>query len=122
MKYIANCAWLHYELWKTRNFLKNNWWYNIKTIKSWILNEEFKKLIWRNSNFVVEIWILFLADTIWKTDIILRAENDDKIEKYEKVVNEVLKDRNLPPELSKAINQLPINIKLVNEYLLQILY
>jgi hypothetical protein len=48
--------------------------------------------------------------------MILQANSDEEIEKYNEIIKKILQERDLPLDLSKAIKQTPINIKLVNEY------
>lgn len=59
-----------------------------------------------------EIGVYFLCDSLGKTDIRL-DESENELEK-------ILSKRQLPPQLKKAVLQLPVNLKLAEIYLLNL--
>jgi hypothetical protein len=67
--------------------------------------------------FKEEIGILFLCDSLGKTDIRINSETDDEIALQDPFIKQILEERKLNPSLIAAIKQLPVNIAIVKRYL-----
>ncbi len=126
IKYIAECAENHYELGFVRKEAKKtDEGYTIDFVESEKFKEEIEK---RKDNFQdmkVETGILFLGDSMAKTDVKIPSKNgrnlpaqtDSQIEEYEPQAMEKIKQRGLNPNLIDAAKQRPVNIKVAEEYL-----
>jgi hypothetical protein len=122
IKYIGRMAGLHFELGKSRDAAR-------KSIKGYSIefsnSEECEKALLNIASlypdYKEEIGLLFLCDSLGKTDIRIKAKNDEEIEKQEIFIYESIKKRNLNPKLVTAIKQLPVNMAICKKYL-QIIY
>lgn len=117
IEYIGRIAGLHFELGKSRDAAKKaSHGYSIAFSKS---NDCIKSCVDIASNypeFKEEIGILFLCDSLGKTDIRINAETDEEIDLQEIFINQVLEERKLNSALISAIKQLPVNIAIVKKY------
>ncbi len=116
--YIARCAGLHYELGKVRDKVeKTGRCYNIGFVES----EECKKACaWiteKLSEFEQEIGIMFLGDSLAKTDIEIDAKTDKDIEGLTDEIKRILQKRGLKAQLKAAVKERPVNIALAETYL-----
>ena len=118
IKYIGRMAGLHFELGKSRDAAR-------KSIKGYSIefsnSEECEKALLNiaslYSDYKEEIGLLFLCDSLGKTDIRIKANNDEEIEKQEIFIYESIKKRKLNPKLVAAIKQLPVNMAICKKYL-----
>ena len=118
IKYIARCAGLHFELGKSRDVAR-------KTTKGYSIafadSEECQKscdtIAFQFPHFKEEIGILFLCDNLAKTDMRIDAETDEEIENQTQNIENILRERNLNPNLISAIKQLPVSIAIARKYL-----
>ena len=69
------------------------------------------------SDIKTELGIFFLCDSLGKTDIRINAKTDLNITNQQKNIEQIIKERNLNPNLKKAVMQLPVNVKLAEIYL-----
>lgn len=112
--YIARSAELHYELGILRDqSKKTDLGYTEDFIKSPLFKKEVKKIITGASDFKWETGLFFLADTLGKTD--LRLKNDKDSSEINRVIEEIEK-RNLDRNILKNVLQLPVGIKVSEEY------
>lgn len=116
--YIARCAGLHFELGKTRDAVKKT---NLGFTMAFANSEECKKvsneIAIMYPHFKIEIGILFLCDSLAKTDVRIAAKTDMEINQKSKHIDNIIKKRNLNPKLKDAIKQLPVNIEITKMYL-----
>lgn len=118
LQYIARCAGLHYELAKVRDTARKlDMGYTIAFANSDRLLAACNEIARKFSDFQLELGILFLCDSLAKTDIKIIAENDSDIEAQIPHIESILQKRNLNPALLAAVKQIPVNIAIVRQYL-----
>ena len=118
IKYIARCAGLHFELGKARDASrKTTQGYSISFAHSEQCQKSCMEIASKFPQFKEEIGILFLCDSLAKTDVRIDAETDVEIENQTSHVENIIRERNLNPELIKAIKQLPVSIAIARRYL-----
>jgi hypothetical protein len=61
--------------------------------------------------------VFFLCDSLGKTDIRINADNALDIARQSSEVEEILKRRQLPPQLKQGVLQLPVTTKLAEVYM-----
>ena len=117
--YIAKCAGLHYELGKIRDIIrsKRQSLFNIAFTKSQSCKDFCVDCMVKNPIFTVEIGVLYLCDSLAKTDIILDVETDEEVLSKSNEVDEIVTRRVLHPNLVNTIKQLPANIALARTYM-----
>ena len=122
IEYVAKCAGNHYELGFVRDRAKkSDLGYTIRFVESPNFSEAVKEQLSRFDGFEVEVGLLFLADSLAKTDVIIPAESDAQIEQYSPRAEQEIKQRGLNPKLINAVKQRPVNIAVVKEYLSMVL-
>lgn len=67
--------------------------------------------------FEMEMGVLYLCDSLAKTDIILDTNTDEEIADKSEVVVQKVAEKGLHPRLASAIKQLPVNMAFVRVYL-----
>ncbi|MEK7568403.1 MAG: hypothetical protein AAB498_02130 [Patescibacteria group bacterium] len=118
IEYIARCAELHYELGIIRDEAKkSDMGYTLAFARSDVFKERAKQLMALHPDFKLEVGMLFLADSLAKTDIGVEGDTDEQIESQDSSIKETLQKRGLNPKLIKAIKQLPVNRAVVETYL-----
>lgn len=118
IKYIGRMAGLHFELGKSRDAArKSQHGYTIKFSKSKECEDALLYIASIYPDYKEEIGLLFLCDSLGKTDIRIIANSDEEIEKHENYIYDTLKERNLNPKLIAAIKQLPVNMAICEKYL-----
>jgi hypothetical protein len=109
--YVARCVGLHYELGKVRGEAKES---SSKYDKEFARSREFgvicAGILFRYFSYRVEIGLLFLYDSLAKTDIVATGKTDQEL------VDE-LEQMKLPPELLGAVKQREVNIAVAEGYL-----
>ena len=118
IKYIGRMAGLHFELGKSRDAArKSQQGYTIEFSKSKECEDALLYIASLYPDYKEEIGLLFLCDSLGKTDIRIIANSDEEIEKHENYIYDTLKERNLNPKLIAAIKQLPVNMAICEKYL-----
>lgn len=118
IEYIGRIAGLHFELGKSRDAArKASHGYSIAFAKSDECTSSCIDISSRFTQFKEEIGILFLCDSLGKTDIRINAETDGDIALQDPFIKQILEERKLNPSLIAAIKQLPVNIAIVKRYL-----
>ena len=116
--YVATCAGLHYELGKIRDIPKKNGnGFTIAFTQSQQCKEYCLACMEEHPDFKVEMGVLYLCDSLAKTDIILDVYTDEEIAAKSDDVARMVAGLNLHPNLSSAIKQLPVNIAFARTYL-----
>jgi len=116
--YIACCVENHYILGKQiRDILKETKKFSLESLSQEKVNQQCKALAEEYSDIKTEIGIFYLCDSLGKTNIRIKANNDNEIIQQEQKIIKTLKKRNLPENLKYAVMQLPVNLKLAEIYL-----
>lgn len=118
IEYIARCAGLHYELGKIKKAIKNkSAGFTIAFTKSQECKDYCLASMKEHPDFKVEMGVLFLCDSLAKTDIILDVSSDEEIAAKTDEIDILIADQDLHPKLANAIKQLPVNIAFARSYL-----
>lgn len=117
IEYIASSAELHYELGLVRDEAKRGKGYDIAFSNSALFREHANRLIELHPNYALEIGILFLGDSLAKTDIRTMAETDEAVLAQRPMFEAEIQRRNLERKLIKAVLQLPVNVAVARMYL-----
>lgn len=116
--YIAECADLHYELGKVRDKAEGT---GRRYTIAFVQSEECKKacasIAEKFPEFKQEIGIMFLGDSLAKTDIEIYAKTDKDIEDLTDEIEQILQKRGLKAQLKAAVKERPVNIALAETYL-----
>ncbi|MCS4432854.1 hypothetical protein [Aquiflexum gelatinilyticum] len=116
--YIGRIAGLHFELGKSRDAARRaSHGYSISFSESKECEKVFLDIASNFHDFKEEIGILFLCDSLGKTDIRIRAEKDEEIDLHIAFISQALEERKINPLLINAIKQLPVNIAITKKYL-----
>lgn len=116
--YIARCAGLHYELGKIRNEAKKTaGGYTIAFSESEECKISCEKTAREFKEFREEIGILFLCDSLAKTDVRIDARNDAEIQSQTGRIERMVEELKLKKTLVAAIKQGPVNIAVARRYL-----
>lgn len=116
--YVATCAGLHYELGKIRDIpRKTGNGFTIAFAQSQQCKDYCLACMEEHPGFKVEMGVLYLCDSLAKTDIILDVSTDEEIVAKSDDVARMVANLNLHPNLSSAIKQLPVNIVFVRTYM-----
>jgi len=117
IEYIARCAELHYKLGVVRQNAKDK---NENFSISYTHSETFRNAVLQVMNespeYKLEIGLLFLADSLAKTEIHIEADTDDEIESQENYIDGEIIRLNLNPKIKNVAKQLPINIAVAKKY------
>ena len=116
--YVATCAGLHYELGKIRDIPKKTGnGFTIAFAQSQQCKDYCLACMEEHPGFKVEMGVLYLCDSLAKTDIILDVSTDEELVAKSDDVARMVANLNLHPNLSSAIKQLPVNIVFVRTYM-----
>jgi hypothetical protein len=117
IEYVARCAELHYELAKVRDSAKNRPdGYSMAFVQTDDFKQASEKVMAGQPGFEPEMGLLYLGDSLAKTEIHLSAESDADILSQEDDVKRMIEERGITTGL-QAIRQLPVNVNAVREYL-----
>jgi len=116
-EYIARCAGNHYELGCVRAWARKTKGYTIQYTQSQEFAETIQAQLQKYRGFEAEIGVLFLTDSLAKTDVTIKAETDEEINKNTPEAEQEIIERGLNPELIHAVRQTPVNIAVAREYL-----
>jgi len=115
INYIAQCAGVHYELGKIRD--RANQSDIFQYVKGDQIQKDIQEIMEQNKGFELEIGILFLADSLAKTEIHINGNNDEDINQKSFLIKEEISKKGLNFTMEKAAKQMPINIKIAEIYL-----
>jgi hypothetical protein len=113
--YVASIAGLHYELGKLRQLGYEQGHFDLSFLQSALFRTECQAIARRHPAYVREIGLIFLSDSLAKVEFRAGLESLSEIERKIKV-------QGLSPKLIRAAQQLPLNIALCREYMLQLKY
>lgn len=117
IEYIAKCAELHFELGHLRDGVRENSKFNIAYVEGEDFVAEANKIRERNPDFEIEMGVLFLGDSLAKTDLHIKASTDEEVAAQMEYVQEELRSRGLDPRLINGILQQPVSMAAAKRYL-----
>jgi hypothetical protein len=118
IQYVADCAGYHFELGFVRRAAKKTQMgYTIAYTQSDSCKRDLHSKLPDYKGFEVEIGLLYLSDSLAKTDVTLDVITDEGIESSKSIVEQELIVRNLNPKLIKAVLQSPVNVMLSKTYM-----
>lgn len=118
IEYIAHLTELHYELGILRDRVKNTIGYTLNYAKSEACRIDTAEIMAKHPGFELEVALLFLGDSLAKTDIRIKgASSDAEIEAQSDRIKELLEDRGLDPRLLDCAKQIAVNVAVVETYL-----
>jgi|GEM_PF-1585891 len=122
INYIAEVAGLHYVLGEIRNLAEHSkHGYTIRFTSSDDFTGMIRGIMDKHEEYKVEIELLFLIDSLAKTDIFIYAEKYRDIDKEKiKQAMEEINSRGLNPDLIEAVKEVPINIAVAKEYFIEL--
>lgn len=116
--YISKCAELHFKLGDLRDEAKKSpAKYSIKYLGTPEFKSQVEAYQKAYPEYAVEIGLMFLCDSLGKTELRIDADSDEKIEEQRANVEAELRQKQLNSKLVNCILQLPINIKVAQLYL-----
>lgn len=119
IEYIAQCAELHYELGIVRNKSKKmEGGYSFSFLKTEECTEDVQDLArkYQEIGMEREVGLLFLADSLAKTDIIVPRKNDGDEKLHRDFAQKEIARKKLDPRLIETVLQRSINIALAKKY------
>jgi hypothetical protein len=117
IEYIGRCAGLHFELGKVRDAIRRtDKGYTIAFANSEACQQSCKEIANGYPEYNVEIGILYLCDSLAKTDVRIDADTDEEIAEQTEIIEQIIKERKLNPQLIGAIKQLPVNLAIARKY------
>lgn len=118
IEYIARCGELHYELGLLRKQAANSpTGYTLRYARGDQFQTQAKELIQKHGQYAAEVGILFLGDSLAKTDFDIHASTDEEIEDQKGSVQKTLYQRRLDSRLIKSIVQVPVQKEIAKNYL-----
>lgn len=118
--YLAECVRRHFILGVVREEAKAS---DLGYTMAYTNGEQFQSrvegIIEANPGYETEIGLMFLVDSLGKTDIRITAVDDTAIEAQTEQITEQISSRGLNPNLIRSIKQLPVNIEIARRYLEQ---
>jgi len=125
VEYIAKCAELHFELGILRNKAKEAGGWSMAYVQSPHFEKAARDLMQQHPGFEAEMGLLYMGDSMAKTNIRIKANSDEEIEAQRDDVQQTV-DRKLAalpaghkfdPRLIKAAMQLPVNMAAGKRYM-----
>jgi hypothetical protein len=120
VEYIARCAELHFVLGTLREEAKSRAEalpYSIELIQSDWFRDRARQIANSHPGYELEIGLMFLGDSLAKTDIRLQAETDAELELQKGVAERIVVERQLHPKLARGVMQVPLNTAAAKSYL-----
>ena len=117
IEYIAVCAEHHFDLGRARKIAIDNGGYTIEYARSGIFRDVARNIISSNPDFSLEIGLMFIADSLSKTEIMAVADNDADILGQKPVLEQKIEAEALDPRLINQALQQPVNVEIGRQYL-----
>ncbi len=115
--YVAKCAEHHYDLglprdkgWSPKNSA-------FAHVEGPVFEQHAAALRKEFAGFEPELGVLFLADSLGKTNIHIEAESDEEVEAQQPEVLRKINEEGLDPRITQLINQTPINVATSRRFL-----
>lgn len=121
IEYVARSAELHYQFGHLREIAKqSSQGYNLSFVESQELKDQCELIIKNNPEYSLEIGLMFLADSMSKTENfhhIFDISSEEELQKLQPKIDKTIYDKKLPITFKDAINQVPVNIGVARKYL-----
>jgi hypothetical protein len=117
IEYIAQCTEHHFELGKIRKAAAENGGYTMAFAKSDAFKSAAQKILNKNPHLALEIGLMFIADSLSKTEIAATTGTDEEIESQRSKLEQEIKDKGLDPRLINQALQQPVNIEMGRQFL-----
>jgi hypothetical protein len=122
IEYIAECAGKHFELGLLRYKVKQSGKeYAISYSQTQEFRQHVREILPGCNGLAVEVGLLYLSDSLSKTDIRIPAKDDEERLKNRHLAELQIKERGLHPELISAALERPVSIAIAGEYLKMVL-
>lgn len=116
--YIAKCTGYHYELnYPRKEAERRGIGYSMKFLKSDLGKETIQECYKNSDDMKIEAGLIFLADSLGKTDLRISAINDEEIEEKLPILKKKIENRDLNPSLIHIVKQGPLNRRVSKDYL-----
>lgn len=123
-EYVAKCAELHFELGILRNKAKASGGWSISYVNSPEFDQEATALMDQHPDMALEMGLLYLGDSMAKTNIRIDADTDEEIEaqhddieaQIEAKLSALAPGHKFDPRLIRAAKQLPVNMAAARRY------
>jgi hypothetical protein len=90
---------------------------SIELIQSDWFRDRARQIANSHPGYELEIGLMFLGDSLAKTDIRLQAETDAELELQKGVAERIVVERQLHPKLARGVMQVPLNTAAAKSYL-----
>jgi hypothetical protein len=117
IEYIAQCAEHHFDLGKARQVAIDNDGYTITYARSKLFKGVALDIMNLCPRLALEIGLMFIADSLSKTEVAATADTDDGIDNQRSALEHVIKQKGLDPRLINQALQQPVNIEIGKQYL-----
>ncbi len=117
IEYVAACAGNHYELGFVRKEAKKSEKGYTISFAETELGDVLADRMDQFSGLEIEVGLLFLLDSLAKTDVILQAKTDGEVGIAAKYAEGEIEQRGLEPKLINAVRQMPVNAAVARKYL-----
>lgn len=115
--YVARCAGHHFELGKARRAAKDAGGYTIAFAQSPVFQRVAGEIIAKNSDVALEIGLMFIADSLGKTEVAATATTDEGIRDQKDQLEQEIHTKGLNPRIINQALQQPVNLEVGCRYL-----
>lgn len=119
IEYIAKCAEHHFDLGKVRRIADASGGYTLEFARSDAFREVSQGIIDTNPEFALEVGLMFIADSLSKTEFMATADTDEGIRAQRAQLEEEIKAAGVEPLLINQALQQPVNIEIGKQFLQQ---
>jgi hypothetical protein len=125
IEYIAKCTELHFELGILRNKAREAGGWSMAYVQSPHFENAARELMQQHPGFEAEMGLLYMGDSMAKTNIRIKANSDEEIEAQHGDIEQVIERKlaalpdshRFDPRLIKAAKQLPVNMAAGKRYM-----
>lgn len=117
IEYIAECAEHHFDLGKARQVAIDTVGYTLAFARSEAFKAVAQDIIDACPERALEIGLMFMADSLSKTEVASTADIDEEIELDRPKLEQEIRDKNLDARLINQALQQPVNIEVGKQYL-----
>ena len=117
IEHIAKCAEHHFDLGTARQTAIDNGGYTLSFARSEAFTKVAQGIIRASPDIALEIGLMFMADSLSKTEVASTADTDESIELDRARLEQEIKDKNLDQRLINQALQQPVNIEIGRRYL-----